>query len=108
MRKLIVHQFISLDGVIQAPGGADEDTDGGFAVEGGMLEPVPDGGFGFSPASRASVEDFEHRAFQKGGLRALLGLPDNRMLKLRLHGSERGKLVEEFSTLAKEVLLALL
>jgi dihydrofolate reductase len=31
MRKLIVHQFISLDGVIQAPGSAEEDTDGGFA-----------------------------------------------------------------------------
>ncbi len=31
MRKLIVHQFISLDGVIQAPGGVDEDTEGGFA-----------------------------------------------------------------------------
>jgi len=30
MRKLIVHQFISLDGVIQAPGGTDEDRDGGF------------------------------------------------------------------------------
>jgi dihydrofolate reductase len=30
MRKLIVHEFMSLDGVIQAPGGKDEDRDGGF------------------------------------------------------------------------------
>lgn len=30
MRKLIISEFISLDGVIQAPGGEDEDTDGGF------------------------------------------------------------------------------
>ena len=30
MRKLIVGEFVSLDGVIQAPGGVDEDTDGGF------------------------------------------------------------------------------
>jgi len=38
MRKIIVHEFISLDGVIQAPGGADEDTDGGF-VHGGWTIP---------------------------------------------------------------------
>jgi dihydrofolate reductase len=31
MRKLIVHEFISLDGVFQAPGGKEEDRDGGFA-----------------------------------------------------------------------------
>jgi dihydrofolate reductase len=30
MRIIIVHEFISLDGVIQAPGGVDEDPDGGF------------------------------------------------------------------------------
>ncbi len=38
MRKLIVAEFISLDGVIQAPGGADEDTDGGF-TQGGWTHP---------------------------------------------------------------------
>ena len=29
-RKLIVSEFMSLDGVMQAPGGKDEDLDGGF------------------------------------------------------------------------------
>jgi dihydrofolate reductase len=38
MRELIVHEFISLDGVIQAPGGKDEDTDGGFQ-HGGWTQP---------------------------------------------------------------------
>ena len=38
MRKIVVAEFISLDGVIQAPGGADEDTAGGFA-HGGWTQP---------------------------------------------------------------------
>ena len=37
MRKLIVAEFISLHGVIQAPGAPDEDTDGGFAHGGWTL-----------------------------------------------------------------------
>ena len=37
VRKLIVSEFMSLDGVIQAPGGKDEDTDGGFEHGGWTL-----------------------------------------------------------------------
>jgi dihydrofolate reductase len=31
MRKIVVSEFVSLDGVMQAPGGKDEDAEGGFA-----------------------------------------------------------------------------
>ena len=41
MRKVIVLEHISLDGVIQAPGGTDEDTSGGFAY-GGWSSPYSD------------------------------------------------------------------
>ena len=41
MRKLIALEHISLDGVIQAPGGPEEDTSGGFA-HGGWISPYAD------------------------------------------------------------------
>jgi dihydrofolate reductase len=37
MRKLIVHEFVTMDGVMQAPGGKDEDRDGGFEHGGWTL-----------------------------------------------------------------------
>ncbi len=41
MRKVIVLEHISLDGVIQAPGGPDEDPSGDFA-QGGWIAPYAD------------------------------------------------------------------
>jgi dihydrofolate reductase len=41
MRKIVVLEHISLDGVIQAPGGPEEDTSGGFA-HGGWIAPYSD------------------------------------------------------------------
>lgn len=41
MGKLIVTEFVTLDGVAQAPGGPDEDRDGGFAY-GGWQAPIAD------------------------------------------------------------------
>lgn len=45
MRELIIAEFITLDGVIQAPGGSSEDTDGGFA-HGGWTMPYWDDAIG--------------------------------------------------------------
>src|SRR5262245_18312035 len=41
MRKVNVLEFVSLDGVIQAPGGPEEDSSGGFAF-GGWISPHSD------------------------------------------------------------------
>ena len=39
--RIVAIEFISLDGVVQAPGGPEEDTDGGFA-HGGWSQPFFD------------------------------------------------------------------
>lgn len=44
MRNLVVGIFTTLDGVVQAPGGPDEDRDGGFS-HGGWLVPYFDDTF---------------------------------------------------------------
>ncbi len=41
MRRIVVNEFLTLDGVAQAPGGADEDRDGGFE-QGGWHMPYMD------------------------------------------------------------------
>jgi dihydrofolate reductase len=42
MRKLIVNEFMSMDGVAQAPGGQEEDPSGGFAHGGWHMRSAPD------------------------------------------------------------------
>lgn len=45
MRRIVVLEHITLDGVIQGPGGPDEDTEGGFA-HGGWIAPYADATLG--------------------------------------------------------------
>src|SRR3712207_3093480 len=58
VRPLVVTEFTTLDGVVQAPGGPDEDTSGGFA-HGGWLVPFFEETLGAQmDAWFAGVEDF--------------------------------------------------
>jgi dihydrofolate reductase len=64
--RIVIIEFISLDGVVQAPGGAEEDTDGNFA-HGGWSHPFFDEvvGGGFSAAlSKAEALLYGRRTWQ--------------------------------------------
>jgi dihydrofolate reductase len=65
--RIVISEFISLDGVVQAPGGPDEDTDGGFA-HGGWTHPFFDpevvGGAFADAASKADALLFGRRTWQ--------------------------------------------
>ena len=56
MGRLIVTEFVTLDGVAQAPGGPDEDRDGGF-VHGGWQAPLVDQESGIAMFERARSMD---------------------------------------------------
>jgi dihydrofolate reductase len=56
MRKLLVIDFLSLDGVMQAPGQPDEDTEGGFK-HGGWATPYHDEGLAKSVADSMAATD---------------------------------------------------
>ncbi|WP_434130830.1 dihydrofolate reductase family protein [Methylocaldum sp. GT1BB] len=57
MRKLIVAEHISLDGIIQAPGGPEEDPSGGFSL-GGWIVPYAD------EATGQAVQDLFAQPFE--------------------------------------------
>ncbi|WP_327269281.1 dihydrofolate reductase family protein [Streptomyces sp. NBC_01218] len=65
--SIVISEFISLDGVVQAPGGPEEDTDGGFA-HGGWSHPFFDadvvGGAFDEVLSKADALLFGRRTWQ--------------------------------------------
>jgi dihydrofolate reductase len=65
--RIVITEFMSLDGVVQAPGGPDEDRDGGFA-HGGWSHPFFDpevvGGAFADALSKAEALLFGRRTWQ--------------------------------------------
>lgn len=65
--KTLIAEFVSLDGVVQAPGGASEDTDGGFSHGGWSMkyfDPVIMGGTYAELASQSDALLHGRRTYQ--------------------------------------------
>ncbi len=58
MRKLVVTTFVTMDGVMQAPGGAGEDPSGGFSYEGWLVPHFDDAIGAQMDQWFSGVEDF--------------------------------------------------
>jgi dihydrofolate reductase len=67
VRKLVAIEFLSLDGVMQAPGSPDEDTEGGFK-HGGWQRPYVDEVVGAAAAEGMAATDaylFGRKTYEK-------------------------------------------
>jgi dihydrofolate reductase len=65
--RIVISEFISLDGVVQAPGGAEEDTDGGFEHGGWSMpffDPEVMGGEIGEVADKTEVLLYGRRTFE--------------------------------------------
>ncbi|MEU8777986.1 dihydrofolate reductase family protein [Streptomyces sp. NPDC048606] len=65
--RIVITEFISLDGIVQAPGGQGEDNDGGFAHggwSGPFFDPEVVGGAFANAASKAEALLFGRRTWQ--------------------------------------------
>ncbi len=65
--RIVISEFISLDGVVQAPGGPDEDRDGGFAHGGwshAFFDPEVVGGAFADALGKADALLFGRRTWQ--------------------------------------------
>lgn len=65
--RVVLSEFISLDGVVQAPGGPEEDTDGGFAHGGWSMpyfDPLAMGAFIDEAAKTTDALLFGRRTWQ--------------------------------------------
>jgi hypothetical protein len=69
MRKIVVSEFVSLDNVMQAPGGAEEDTEGGF-THGGWTGPFWHDDRRIQPACLPDCARQRQEAFSRGAARS--------------------------------------
>ena len=96
MRKIVVSEFMSLDGVMQAPGGKDEDTEGGF-THGGWTWPYwhDEIGAHFAEVMSESASDRENQSSPSSSTRMsprMIGQKRRKFESFRCRSSARWNL----------------